>query len=506
MEGIKVEVISKEIIKPSSPTPNHLSHYQFSFLDQINPPVYTSLVLFFEFNGERQPTINEISQHLKKSLAYVLTLYYPLAGRARLENHFVNCNDEGVPYLEAQVKNCQLSEVLNNPIPEELNKLVPFELDDVAGEFLLGVQLNMFECGGFAIGLCTSHKIADGLSMLMFTKTWAAIARGGHDHDDNQAKIERPEFVSASLFPPKEITGYDAHVGITRNKVTKRFVFDASTIEELRKKYTGLESNKIRPSRIETLSAFIWRRIVEAAKGGDHIDVENKLHMLIHAVNLRPQMDPPLPRSSFGNICLISMTGPFTSSNTSLDNDPCYGMVRHIREAMSKIDNEYVKRLREGDEHLSSFKKLADSFTREHLVTYNFTSLCRYPLYDNDFGWGRPTWVGLPALTFKNLIVFLDTKEAGGGGSGIEAYVSLEKQVMAKFETDVFLQPRLGTSRVSSPTSTLTRQQARFSQVTKYHTQSRPSLCCERPIQTKPMKILWSGSVSLRLLLKVLKK
>ncbi|CAN6553871.1 unnamed protein product [Malus baccata var. baccata] len=228
--------------------------------------------------------------------------------------------------------------------------------------------------------------------------------------------------------------------------------------------------------------------------------------MLIHAVNLRPQMDPPLPRSSFGNICLISMTGPFTSSNTSLDNDPCYGMVGHIREAMSKIDNEYVKRLQEGDEHLSSIKKLADSFTREHLVTYNFTSLCRYPLYDNDFGWGRPTWVGLPALTFKNLIVFLDTKGAGGGGSGIEAYVSLEKQVMAKFETDVFLQPRLGTSRVSSPTSTLTRQQARFSQVTKYHTQSRPSLCCERPIQTKPMKILWSGSVSLRLLLKVLKK
>ncbi|KAB2601950.1 vinorine synthase-like [Pyrus ussuriensis x Pyrus communis] len=200
-----------------------------------------------------------------------------------------------------------------------------------------------------------------------------------------------------------------------------------------------------------------------------------RISCMLICCELAPGDESPLPRSSFGNIYRISMTGPFTISNTSLDNDPCYGMVRHIREAMSKIDNEYVKRLQEGDEHLSSIKKNADSFTREHLVTYNFTSLCRYPLYDNDFGWGRPTWVGLPALTFKNLIVFLDTKEAGGGG-------------------------------ISSPTSTLTRQQARFSQVTKYHTQSRPSLGCERPIQTKPMKILWSGSVSLRLLLKVLKK
>ncbi|CAL9016669.1 unnamed protein product, partial [Prunus brigantina] len=39
---------------------------------------------------------------------------------------------------------------------------------------------------------------------------------------------------------------------------------------------------------------------------------------------------------------------------------------------------------------------------------------------DIDFGWGRPTWVGLPPLPINDLILFLDTKEAGG----IEAYVT----------------------------------------------------------------------------------
>ncbi|ONI30186.1 hypothetical protein PRUPE_1G235900 [Prunus persica] len=49
---VEVEVISKEIIKPSSPTPDHLRYLQLSFLDQLAPPVYNPFVLFYEFNGE----------------------------------------------------------------------------------------------------------------------------------------------------------------------------------------------------------------------------------------------------------------------------------------------------------------------------------------------------------------------------------------------------------------------------------------------------------------------
>ncbi|KAM2985601.1 hypothetical protein FF2_005979 [Malus domestica] len=54
----------------------------------------------------------------------------------------------------------------------------------------------MFQCGGFAIGQCASHKLADGLSNFVFTNTWAATARR------DQADIDPPQFVSAALFPP----------------------------------------------------------------------------------------------------------------------------------------------------------------------------------------------------------------------------------------------------------------------------------------------------------------
>ncbi|XP_050373424.1 stemmadenine O-acetyltransferase-like isoform X2 [Argentina anserina] len=377
---VEVELISEEIIKPSSSTPDDLRHYQLSLLDQLSPPVYNPLILFYEFNDEAMPSITEISNHLKRSLAEVLTLFYPLAGRI-VDNKYVNCNDEGIPYVEARVK-CELSEVLNNPAPGEFN----------------------------------------GLSHFMFSKTWATTALG------DKTKIEHPEFISAELFPPRDFTPYDAGLGVTKYKVVKRFVFSASLIESLRARYSdslGLESQK--PiSRVDALSAFIWSRYVANTKD---IGPAEKLYMVLHSVNLRPRFDPPLPQHSFGNFYRAAMTAPFVSRG----ND-CYGLVmKQVREEIEKIDDHYMRSLQQGVGHLSELNESVDSVISGELITFSFSSFCRFPLYDNDFGWGKPIWVSSPPLTFKNLVVFMDTKEA----DGIEAYISLEEEVMAKFETDI---------------------------------------------------------------------
>ena len=62
--------------------------------------------------------------------------------------------------------------------------------------------------------------------------------------------------------------------------------------------------------------------------------------------------------------------------------------------------------------------KQAARVLRGEVVSFNFTSLCRFPLYEADFGWAKPIWVGSPSLTFKNLVVFMDTAL---GDDGIEA-------------------------------------------------------------------------------------
>ena len=111
------------------------------------------------------------------------------------ENRFIHCNDEGIPYFRTQVK-CKLSDVIQNPIPGELNKLVSFELEALT-DITFGVQLNVFKCGAIGIGACISHKIADALSFIVFLKTWATPTYGDDD-------IESPEFEATTLFLPKD--------------------------------------------------------------------------------------------------------------------------------------------------------------------------------------------------------------------------------------------------------------------------------------------------------------
>ncbi|XVF43804.1 hypothetical protein PTKIN_Ptkin02bG0070000 [Pterospermum kingtungense] len=179
---LEVEVTSKEIIKPSTPTAHQLRHYQLSSLDQCNLPVYNHLVLFYPTKNDNVQidNIKNILNHLKLSVSEALTYFYPLAGRIK-DNSFVDCNDEGIPF--------------STKSGPKRNKLYPFALD-AAAELPMGIQFNSFDCRGMGINLCISHKIGDVLSYFTFQNTWAAVTRG------DQKKIVLPESVSAKLFPP----------------------------------------------------------------------------------------------------------------------------------------------------------------------------------------------------------------------------------------------------------------------------------------------------------------
>ncbi|KAK0600935.1 hypothetical protein LWI29_019773 [Acer saccharum] len=92
---IDIEVISRDMIKPSTTTPPRSRNYQFSLLDQIAPPEDFSFIYFF--NLDCKLSNNDISNHLKTSLSKVLTHYYLLAGR--VNDNYVDCNDEDVLFL-----------------------------------------------------------------------------------------------------------------------------------------------------------------------------------------------------------------------------------------------------------------------------------------------------------------------------------------------------------------------------------------------------------------------
>ncbi|XP_061365005.1 stemmadenine O-acetyltransferase-like [Gastrolobium bilobum] len=418
----KAEIVSKDTIKPFSPTPNHLRDFKISLLDQLAPSSnYVPVVLFYTASDVSVlgNDIKMISDKLKSSLSNVLTLYYPFCGILK-DNSTVECNDEGVLYIESKVPK-ELSNILKNPQAHEINELFPFDLYNPEVDHKkpirnMAVQLNEFSCGGIGLGVCFSHKIADASTMSSFLNAWSAKARG----DSN---IVAPQMEAALLFPPMNIE-IDITRGVAghKNIVTKRFIFNGKNISKLRDKLGCLK-----PTRVEAVTALIWKSAIEAAKASSGEKTRHAC-MVSHAVNICSRMDSSLLRQMLGNLWVLAVS-PLVEVEEVVGLDD---LAEIVRKTVKKVDADYVKML-QGDELpmvLEAFEESRKMVTEKGIPCYSFSSWTRFDLYNVDFGWGKPTWVCTIGLPIQNVVIFLATKN----GDGIEAWITLTEHDMVEFE------------------------------------------------------------------------
>lgn len=409
MEANKVEIISKEMIKPSFPTPPPLRIHKLSLLDQISPPVFIPLIFFYQddqfhnFNSARK------LDSLKQSLSDALNRFYPLAGRLNDNKYFIDCNDAGAEFIVAQVHGYNLSHVIQTPKMEQLREFLPKVGND--DDVFLAVQVNLFDCDeGIAIGVCMSHKVGDGSSIVTFINAWATIARGPED-----AEIVQPNFsLATTLFPPIDLSNscFKPSIGMKKEKVitTRRFVFDKEKLDILKKSASSGSQVKD-PTRVEALSAFVWKHVWKLNK-----DSDKKMSVAVHAVNIRSRMNPTIPDYFFGNLWTAALAfSEMVGSNTGHD------LLYQLRSSIRKIDSDYIKTLQNGKDFLIHMDKLAEMFSKGEVEFCNFTSWCRFPVYEVDFGWGKPVWVCTTTFPYENMIIFLSTKP----GEGIEAWVNM---------------------------------------------------------------------------------
>ncbi|KAJ6777158.1 ACETYL-COA-BENZYLALCOHOL ACETYLTRANSFERASE-LIKE [Salix koriyanagi] len=193
-----VQILSQKFIKPCSQTPLHLRNMKVSFIDQLAPPAYTPMILYYAaVNGEKTESERDNGlNRLEKSLSEALACYYPLAGRYIEDRNMVDCNDEGALFLEAKVSG-QLGQLdlQGEGDARSLNRFVPFGDEMAFNPIVLAVQINKFDCGGLVIGVCVSHRVADGHTMGAFLKAWATACRAG------MHEVIRPSFDAGALFP-----------------------------------------------------------------------------------------------------------------------------------------------------------------------------------------------------------------------------------------------------------------------------------------------------------------
>ncbi|CAN1339719.1 Stemmadenine O-acetyltransferase [Linum perenne] len=436
---MEVSVISVENIKPSSPLQN-LKPYKICLLDQLMISTYSPFILFYKNN--HLLTTEKISKQLKTSLSNTLNPFYTLSGRLR-DNLNVHDFHQGVPFTETRVKGYRLHDLLKRPDLGTLNSLLPIEpfcFQPQLGSPQLSVQLNTFDCGGIGIGMCFYHKTVDGLTAKEIVESWAA------NNNPNKALPRQPPDLSAasSVFPPVESIPpplltfaeklYFREGG--KRCASKRFVFSNDAVKALR---TIAKGSKVEnPTRAESVSAFIWRSAMSAAKDADS-STTPRLRCFTQAVNIRPIMRPHLSKGSLGNL--------FTAGTTSCRDETAslQELVSLIRSGVARINGKYLESI-SGEKGLSGLLEgmkglgeMTSGFSQPALCCSSWIGLGANEV---DFGWGKPVWSGVfgEASGDQPCVELVGSGDVNGSRhSGIEAWVRLDEDVMAVLEQDADL-------------------------------------------------------------------
>ncbi|KAK7315504.1 hypothetical protein VNO77_34054 [Canavalia gladiata] len=427
---METTITSRETIKPSLPTPNEHKTHKLCLFDVFQLNTYFPLILFYQKTTNMQEFPN-VSSQLKKSLSKTLTIFHPLAGR-RSDCFFIDCNDEGAIYIEASV-NISMEEFLKPPKLEFLNQLLPCEPNKVHPheEVLpqLLIQVNLFQCGGIAIGLCNLHTLLDAYSCSTFLKTWSTISKGSRE------EITWPDFFSApSFFPPINTFGVRSGVLNINNDsnlevkcTTRRFLFNIKAINDLK---TMLESDT-KTTRYKAVSSFICKHMIVACtkESCDHM----RSLVVLHVVDMRKRMGEPFSTSSIGNLLWPAMM-LVEDVNKSID---IRDLIRILEEELGKLTKDFFLKVHKDPSFLWSDEcgeLMLERIATKIPISFVFTSWANMGFNELNFGWGKPLWLaqrGGTKETIPNTVVLMETNE------GMEAWVTMAEKHMAILENDM---------------------------------------------------------------------
>ncbi|KAJ0672710.1 putative deacetylvindoline O-acetyltransferase [Helianthus annuus] len=421
-------IISRDTIKPANPTPSHLQTYNLSEHDLLIGKLYSPMLLLYPNKDSCSLTAQDKTRVLKNSLSRSLTKYYPFAGR--LSTHktpFVDCNDKGVVFLEAQSE-AKLEEFqLGMAQDENLDNLFADDMvwnNSPHSTNLVGIQVNHFACGGVGLAVSMSHLLGDGCTLGSFVNHWASVARYG-SADHKEVLPLNPHFIHVPRTDSSEAPVMNQQNAGLSTPVTRKFFFPNSKLNDLKKLVTSA-TNDI-PTRVEVLTSLLYKTAVAAATTNSGCF---KPSYLMIPANIRTRLPEKLPQTAVGNFVSRMMVPTTHASETSLSM-----LVREIKKQKSQLEG--VKSMQQSTENykLLMSKLENDDQDLKTLIkrTYTCNILCGFPFNKVDFGWGKPMATGIATRSAgQNSLVLIDSAY----GDGIEAHVTLEIQDMEVFQND----------------------------------------------------------------------
>ncbi|TYG66202.1 hypothetical protein ES288_D06G249000v1 [Gossypium darwinii] len=430
-----VSVKRWSMIRPAQDTPKE--RQWISNLDMVITTYHVPLLFFYKPNGSSDFFKPQV---LQEALSKTLVQFYPMAGRlghdenGRLE---ILCNAEGVLWIEAETTSAM--DDLDGFTPcSKLRKLVPTAdySGDISSYPLIMAQVTTLKCGGVCLGIATHHTLTDGTTTLHFINSWSEMARG-------LPQISMPPLIDRTLLrarvppiprfhhleydrPPSLYTSTSLGPNNHKPSTVSVFKITQNQLNTLKAK-SWEHGNKTNYSTYTILVAYIWRC---ATKAWDlSYDQPTKLHM---PTDGRPRLHPPLPSTYLGNAMFAAS---LIALSRNLQSEPFVNTLERVHGTLQRMNNEYLRSALDYLETLPDITVARRTPDTYHCPNLSINKWTRLSLYDADFGWGRPIYMGPANIVHEGKIYILPSPTNDGS---LSLVACLQTAHMKLFEKHLY--------------------------------------------------------------------
>ncbi|KVH99317.1 Chloramphenicol acetyltransferase-like domain-containing protein [Cynara cardunculus var. scolymus] len=428
------------LIKPSSPTPNHMLH-----LSNLDDQKFLRFSIKYIYLFQNSVTIHL----LKLSLSRVLVDYYPLAGRLKTllsphddDDHGddqklqVDCNGEGATNVHVKEgrklqvgggKRCAMVDEVEGRGKGKENgwEMTRDGGDPQRWDCVCLEVVTKLRCGGMIVCTSINHCLCDGIGTSQFLHDWAYLTTKPIDsipitpfHSRHMFKPRSPSSHLPLLHPAftKNVPNSTAEDSFSVNRylhsqplVPASLTYTASNIMRLKSQCVP----SIKCTTFEVLASHTWLSWVKSLNLAPSLEVK-----LLFSMNIRNRVNPKIPKGYYANGFVLACA---KTTVKGLVNSNLHNVVKLVQEAKLALTDDCVNSILE----MLEDKNIKTDLTAS-LVISQWSKL---GLEDLDFGEGKPLHMG--PLTSDIYCLFLPVI---GHPNDIRVLVSLPKGLVSKFE------------------------------------------------------------------------